>query len=195
MLDRPKVPWDIHMESHDWSSDDGVHNWTRGALIYNSSGAMDGSDRRGAIWAPMPVWDESTNRWNLFYVGLWSRTVAERAGWTCRHNNLRRTDHHEPPYMSLCRTAVATPRFDHPFRARTGALNTTTVHRPGYTCNPGQVDGAIYRLVSQTAGPGGVAGPYPRDDATIILDLEGAGGPSESAVHRLSMPRCLAHVA
>lgn len=116
MLDRPKVPWDIHMESHDWSSDDGVHGWARGALIYNSSGKMDGSDRRGAIWAPMPVYDESTKRWNLFYVG--------------------------------------------------------------YTCDPGQVDGAIYRLVSQTAGPGGFAGPYPEANATIVLDLEGAGGKS-----------------
>ena len=48
----------------------------------------------------------------------------------------------------------------------------------GYTCDPGQVDGAIYRLISQTAGPAGVAGPYPRDNATIVLDLEGAGGKS-----------------
>lgn len=114
MLDRPKVPWDIHMESHDWSSADGVHNWTRGALIYNSSAAMDGSDRRGAIWAPMPVWDPDSNRFHLFYVG--------------------------------------------------------------YTCDPGQVDGAIYHLVSQTEGPGGVAGPYPPENGTVILDLEGAGG-------------------
>lgn len=114
MLDRPKVPWDIHMESHDWTSPDGVHNWTRGAMIYNSSAKMDGSDRRGAIWAPVPVWDPKTEVWNLFYVG--------------------------------------------------------------YTCDPGQVDGAIYRLVSRVAGPAGVAGPY--ENATIILDLEGMGGPS-----------------
>ena len=64
----------------------------------------------------MPIWDESAEHWNLFYVG--------------------------------------------------------------YTCDPGQVNGAIYRLVSQTPGPGGVAGPYPHDNATIILDLEGVGGPS-----------------
>ena len=66
MLDRPKVPWDIHMESHDWTSPDGVTNWTRGEMIYDSSGKMDGSDRRGAIWAPMPVYDEDSERWNLF---------------------------------------------------------------------------------------------------------------------------------
>ena len=114
MLDTPKVPWDIHMESHDWVSDDGATGWKRGAMIYNSSARMDGTDRRGAIWAPMPVYDDATERWNLFYVG--------------------------------------------------------------YTCHPGQFDGAIYRLVSQTPGRGGVAGPYPRDNATIVLDLEGAGG-------------------
>eukprot|EP01050_Picozoa_sp_SAG11_P032977 SAG11_NODE_10977_length_793_cov_1.038961_2_plen_98_part_01 len=97
MLDRKGTPWDIHMESHDWTSADGVSNWTRGALIYDSSGKMDGSDRRGAIWAPMPVYDPATRWWTLFYVG--------------------------------------------------------------YTCHPGQYDGAIYRLLSQTAGPAGVAGP------------------------------------
>ena len=48
----------------------------------------------------------------------------------------------------------------------------------GYTCNPGQVDGAIYRLVSQTAGLAGLGGPYA--NATIILDTEGVGGPPES---------------
>ena len=57
------------MQSHDWVSPNGVSNWTRGAMIYDSSGKMDGSDRRGAIWAPMPVFDPITNYWNLFYVG------------------------------------------------------------------------------------------------------------------------------
>eukprot|EP01043_Picozoa_sp_COSAG02_P054268 COSAG02_NODE_6120_length_3785_cov_2.818231_2_plen_327_part_00 len=114
MLDQPHVAWDIHMESHDWTSPDGIHNWTRGSLLYNSSAKTDGSDRRAAIWAPMAVYDESAGRWNMFYVG--------------------------------------------------------------YTCHPGQYDGAIYRLVSQTAGPGGVGGPYPADKATIVLDLEGVGG-------------------
>jgi hypothetical protein len=41
-----------------------------------------------------------------------------------------------------------------------------------YTCVPGQRDGAIYRIVSQTAGVAGIAGPYPHDNATIILDEE-----------------------
>ena len=138
MLDRPKVPWDIHMESHDWTSRDGT-NWTRGEMIYDSSGKMDGSDRRGAIWAPMPVYDDDSERWNLF----------------C-----------EPPPNPSPTTHSSTE----------GVCGLCT--DVGYTCDPGQVDGAIYRLISQTAGPSGVAGPYPRDNATIVLDLEGAGGKS-----------------
>jgi hypothetical protein len=42
----------------------------------------------------------------------------------------------------------------------------------GYRCHPGQSDGAIYRIVSQTEGVAGIAGPYPHDNATIILDEE-----------------------
>ena len=42
----------------------------------------------------------------------------------------------------------------------------------GYTCDPGQRDGAVYRVVSQTPGANGIAGPYPAENATIILDEE-----------------------
>jgi hypothetical protein len=42
----------------------------------------------------------------------------------------------------------------------------------GYTCHPGQSDGAVYRVVSQTAGMTGIGGPYPAANATIILDEE-----------------------
>jgi len=98
MMDQPEVPWDIHMMSHHWTSPNGL-NWTKGAMVVNSSAKMDGSDRRGAIWAPMPIYNPSEERWNLFYVG--------------------------------------------------------------YTCDPGQVDGAIYRLVSSTPGEAGIGGPYP----------------------------------
>eukprot|EP00039_Didymoeca_costata_P017169 m.316260 g.316260 ORF g.316260 m.316260 type:complete len:369 (+) comp16501_c0_seq17:43-1149(+) len=115
MLDRKGVPWDVHMESHHWTSPDGINNWIREELIYNSSANMNGTDRRGAIWAPMPIFDTSEQLWNLFYVG--------------------------------------------------------------YTCNPGQVDGAIYRLTSSKPGLNGIAGPYA--NATIILDMEGVGGDVE----------------
>jgi hypothetical protein len=65
---------------------------------------------KGAIFAPMNIFNPDEDRWNMFYIG--------------------------------------------------------------YTCHPGQGDGAIYRLVSQTAGRAGIAGPYPADNATIILDEE-----------------------
>jgi hypothetical protein len=42
----------------------------------------------------------------------------------------------------------------------------------GYTCHPGQGDGAVYRVVSQTPGREGIGGPYPAANATIILDEE-----------------------
>ena len=96
--------------SHHWTSPDGIRNWTMQELAYNSSAKRDGSDRRGAIFAPMNIWNPDEDRWNLLYIG--------------------------------------------------------------YTCKPGQGDGAVYRIVSQTPGVGGVGGPYPADNATIILDEE-----------------------
>lgn len=50
--------------------------------------------------------------------------------------------------------------------------NAWNIFYIGYTCHPGQSDGAIYRIVSQTPGLGGIGGPYPPENATIILDEE-----------------------
>jgi hypothetical protein len=69
MSDIPDVPWDIHTESHHWTSPDGIHNWTMGELLFNSSSKMDGTDRRGAIFAPMNIFNEDEQRWNMFYIG------------------------------------------------------------------------------------------------------------------------------
>lgn len=104
------------MQSHHWTSPNGFSNWTRGALVYNSSGKTDGSDRRASIWAPMPIFEDLSNKWLLFYVG--------------------------------------------------------------YTCDPGQIDGAIYMLESAVPGVAGVSGPYV--NATMILNTEGLGGPPMS---------------
>eukprot|EP01079_Euglenida_sp_SAG-EU17-18_P011454 gene11455-2084_t len=57
MSDMPGVPWDIHTESHHWTSPDGISNWTMGELVFNSSAKQDGSDRRAAIFAPMVIYD------------------------------------------------------------------------------------------------------------------------------------------
>ena len=34
MLDMPRVAWDIHTESHHWTSPDGIHNWTMRELAW-----------------------------------------------------------------------------------------------------------------------------------------------------------------
>eukprot|EP00666_Eupelagonemidae_sp_cell4sb_P018077 gene18077-biopygen2526 len=69
MSDMHGVAWDIHTESHHWTSPDGISNWTMGELAFNSSAKKDGTDRRAAIFAPMNIYNEDEGRWNIFYIG------------------------------------------------------------------------------------------------------------------------------
>ena len=62
MQDMKGRAWDIHMESHHWISPDGISNWTQREQLYSSSAKIDGTDRRGAIWAPMPIWNPDDDR-------------------------------------------------------------------------------------------------------------------------------------
>lgn len=57
----------VKMKLAHWTSRDRIH-WTRVSTLYESSGECDGKDPRGALWAPMPIYDEAGGRWNLFYV-------------------------------------------------------------------------------------------------------------------------------
>ncbi|MDX2153062.1 MAG: hypothetical protein SFV54_20125 [Bryobacteraceae bacterium] len=50
-----------------WTSRDG-RGWKRVGTLYESSGDCTGADPRGALWSPIPVFDELERRWNLFYV-------------------------------------------------------------------------------------------------------------------------------
>jgi hypothetical protein len=50
-----------------WASADGLA-WTRRGTMYESSGSKDLKDIRSALWAPMPVYNEEEDRWNVFYV-------------------------------------------------------------------------------------------------------------------------------
>ena len=50
-----------------WKSSDGIE-FERVGTIFESTGVMDGKDPRASLWSPMPVYDENTDRWNLFYV-------------------------------------------------------------------------------------------------------------------------------
>lgn len=57
----------VKMRLAHWTSPDGTH-WARKSTLFESSGDFTGQDARAALWGPMPVFDASENRWNLFYV-------------------------------------------------------------------------------------------------------------------------------
>jgi len=63
-----------------WTSKDRIH-WTRISTLYESSGAGDGKDPRASLWAPMPVYDEAAQRWNLFYVAYNSLPDTPTVYW------------------------------------------------------------------------------------------------------------------
>lgn len=57
----------VKMRLAHWRSDDRLH-WTRVATLFESSGEFEGKDPRASLWSPMPVYDDSEQQWNLFYV-------------------------------------------------------------------------------------------------------------------------------
>lgn len=57
----------VKMRLAHWTSPDRFH-WTRIATLEESSGDYTGKDPRAALWSPLPVYDPSEGRWNLFYV-------------------------------------------------------------------------------------------------------------------------------
>jgi len=72
-----------------WKSEDGK-NWERISTLWETKG--DGTDpdfRRGALWSPMPVFDEACNAWSMTYISyegtankqgrIW-RTVSQTPG-------------------------------------------------------------------------------------------------------------------
>src|ERR1035438_1111379 len=50
-----------------WISPD-AHRWRRASTLYETSGAMDTNDTRFSLWAPMPIFDERNDQWDLFYI-------------------------------------------------------------------------------------------------------------------------------
>jgi hypothetical protein len=50
-----------------WASNNRL-DWHRVSTLYKSSENYDGHDPRAALWSPMPIFNESENRWNFFYV-------------------------------------------------------------------------------------------------------------------------------
>ena len=57
----------VKMRLAHWTSRDRL-NWKRGSTLFESSGDYTGKDPRAALWSPMPIYDETEERWNLFYV-------------------------------------------------------------------------------------------------------------------------------
>lgn len=57
----------VKMRLAHWISPDRMQ-WKRVSTLLESSGDFTGKDPRAALWSPMPVYDDSEGRWNLFYV-------------------------------------------------------------------------------------------------------------------------------
>ncbi len=60
-------PFWARMRLAHWISPD-ARNWRRASTLYETSGAMDINDTRFSLWAPMPLFNERDNRWDLFYI-------------------------------------------------------------------------------------------------------------------------------
>lgn len=57
--------WDLTRCGH-WKSADGL-SWTRVGTVLKSGDTPD--NPRHAVWSPMPVFNKSEKRWNIFFVG------------------------------------------------------------------------------------------------------------------------------
>jgi hypothetical protein len=73
----------VKMKLAHWTSRDRMH-WKRAATVRESSGDFTGKDPRAALWSPMPVFDPTENRWNLFYVAYQAAPDTDRE-WLTNH--------------------------------------------------------------------------------------------------------------
>ncbi len=73
----------VKMKLAHWTSRDRVH-WRRVATVRESSGDFTGKDQRAALWSPMPVFNPSENRWNLFYVAYQAAPDTDHE-WLTNH--------------------------------------------------------------------------------------------------------------
>ncbi|ANE47082.1 hypothetical protein SY83_13320 [Paenibacillus swuensis] len=61
-----------------WRSRDLLH-WERVGTLLESSGDFTGSDTHACLWSPMPIWEETQNRWVLTYVCYRSKPNTKEA--------------------------------------------------------------------------------------------------------------------
>ena len=73
-------PFSVKTRFGYWTSHDRIH-WKRvSTLLSAASGDQTGKDPRASLWAPMPIFDEKANRWDLFYVAYRSQ-VQTKPQW------------------------------------------------------------------------------------------------------------------
>jgi len=68
----------VKMQLGYWRSGDG-RQWQRISTLFASSGEFEGKDPRASLWSPLPIFDESQGRWNLFYVAYRASPSTVRA--------------------------------------------------------------------------------------------------------------------
>jgi hypothetical protein len=73
----------VKMQLAHWRSADG-DRWERVSTLFESSGDFTGQDSRAALWAPMPIFDESQDHWVLFYVAYHCKPNTPDA-WYVNH--------------------------------------------------------------------------------------------------------------
>src|ERR1700722_4152458 len=73
----------VKMKLAHWTSHDRMH-WTRLATVRESSGDFTGKDPKAALWSPIPVFDPSEDRWNLFYVAYQAAPDTDKQ-WLTNH--------------------------------------------------------------------------------------------------------------
>ena len=60
-------PFWVTMRLGHWESKD-LATWKRTGTLFESKGEGHNKDPKFSIWAPMPIYNEAEDRWNLFYV-------------------------------------------------------------------------------------------------------------------------------
>lgn len=72
-------PFVVKMKIAHWKSPRAEDKWERVSTIFESSAEFTGQDPRAALWGAMPIFDEETQMWNLFYVGYRAKPSTETA--------------------------------------------------------------------------------------------------------------------
>jgi hypothetical protein len=67
-----------------WTSPDGL-TFTRQSTLFESTGDFTGQDPRASLFLPIPIFDQSLNRWTLFYSAFRS-APNQKDKWLINHD-------------------------------------------------------------------------------------------------------------